>query len=548
MQRALGALVLAILAFVASPATAEPPSLVVVLVVDQMRNDYIDDYGRHWTKGLAHLVSKGARFKDASYTYLNTVTCAGHATIGTGTVPAVHGILLNEWWDRDAGKALSCTDDPASPTVSLDGHAVPAGHHSAARLLVPTLAETLRKDRHGRAVTISLKPRSAIMLAGHEADAVVWFSGAGWASSTAYAKAPLPWVQRYVAAHPVERDNGKQWVRRLPAHAYRYDDDAIGEKPIAGWTGTFPHAIGQAGPPTERFYDQWEASPYADAYLGELAAAAISDLKLGKGKGTDFLGVSFSSLDLVGHNFGPRSHEVQDMLAGLDETIGKLLAVLDRKVGRGRYVLALSADHGVACIPEQLQKDRIDAGRVVMDGVTAEVNQVVADALGEGTYVARLMYTNLYFKPGAFDRVRKHAGLLDKVKAAIMAHPGVDGVLVGADLDYRHPPADRIARAAAFSQYASRAGDLIILPKLNWFISSAAGTPAATHGTAHPYDAGVPLVLLGKPFVPGTYAGAAAPIDIAATFAHVCGVGLPRATGRVLEPALRGALPGPATK
>jgi predicted AlkP superfamily pyrophosphatase or phosphodiesterase len=457
-------------------------------------------------------------------------------------VPAVHGVLLNEWWDREAGKAVSCTADPSSPTVSADGHTVAGGSHSAARLLVPTLAETLRSIGQGRSrsVTLSLKPRSAIMLAGHEADAVVWFGGSGWASSAAYTKAPLPWVQRFVAAHPVERDNGKQWTRRLPADAYRYVDDGVGERPIAGWTTSFPHPIGEAGQSIERFYDQWEVSPYADAYLGELAAAAITDLKLGRGKGTDFLGVSFSSLDLVGHNFGPRSHEVQDMLAALDDTVGRLLDVLDKKVGRGRYVVALSADHGVACIPEQLKQDRIDAGRVVMDGVSGEVNKVVADAFGPGTYVASLVYTNLYFKPGVFDRVRAEAGLLEKIRAAILAHPGVDGVLLGPDLDYRKPSdTDPIARAAAFSHYAARAGDLIILPKLNWFFSAANGSPAATHGTAHPYDARVPLLLMGKPFVPGTYAGAAAPIDIAVTFAHLCGVPLPTATGRVLEPALR---------
>jgi hypothetical protein len=157
----------------------------------------------------------------------------------------------------------------------------------------------------------------------------------------------------------------------------------------------------------------------------------------------------------------------------------------------------------------------------------------------------------MYFKPGVLDRVRAEPGLLDKVKAAIMTHPGVDGVLVGADLDYKKPSdTDRIARAAAFSQYPSRAGDLIILPKLNWFFSSASGTPAATHGTAHPYDAKVPLVLMGKAIVPGTYPGAAAPIDIAATLAHLCGVALPTATGHVLDAALRGrkSAEGPSTR
>jgi predicted AlkP superfamily pyrophosphatase or phosphodiesterase len=529
---------------------AEPPRLVVILVVDQMRSGYIDDYGSHWTRGLRRLVDQGARFKDGAYPYLNTVTCVGHASISTGTVPAVHGIVLNSWLDRTAtpNRMINCTDDPAHPDVSLDGRTV-SGGHSASRLLVPSFGETLRKAQDGKSkvVTLSLKPRSAIMLAGHKADVAVWFDAGSWASSTAFTRS-APFVRNFVAAHPVEKDFGRTWERRLPLDRYRYPDDAPGEHAISGWTRTFPHVIdADAGSPEKnaRAYDQWETTPFADAYLGAMAAEAVRDMKLGQRGVTDYLGVSFSTLDHAGHNYGPRSHEVQDVLAGLDETMGRLFDELDRLVGRDRYVVALSADHGVATLPEQLRAEGQDAGRVANKEVGARAERAIAEVLGgSGPFVARPEYTDLYLHPGVMDRLRANPEGLDRVKAAIRQVPGVADVIVSADLDARKLPADRMLAAASLSHYPGRSGDLVVIPKPNWFFVPDVKSPDAggtTHGTAQPYDARVPVLFMGAGIVPGTYEGPAAPIDIAPTLARLCGVTLPHATGRVLEPALKAA-------
>src|SRR4051812_6281687 len=470
MARALAAVVLSLLA-VPGAARAEPPRLVVILVVDQMRGDYIDDYGAQWRHGLRRLVDEGARFKDAAYPYLNTVTCVGHASISTGTVPAVHGIVLNTWWDRDATPPgdVNCTDDPNSPDITLDGRTVNGGH-SARRLLVPSFGEALRRahEHQSKVVTISLKPRSAIMLAGHSADAVVWFDDGSWATSRAFSNGTVPFVRRVVGEHPVEQDLGRTWERRLPEGQYRYKDDAPGEHAIEGWGRTFPHVIeADAGSLAKngRAYEQWESSPFADAYLGQLAAAAVRDMKLGQRGVTDYLGVSFSTLDLVGHNYGPRSHEVQDVLAGLDETMGRLFDELDRSVGRGQYVVALSADHGVAVVPEQLRAEGLDAGRVSNKDIGTRAERAIAAALGgPGPYVARPEYTDLYLQPGVIERLRAQPALLARVQAAIRETPGVADVLVGADLDAHNLPSDRILAAAALSHYPGRSGDLVVLP------------------------------------------------------------------------------------
>ena len=469
----------------ALPVAAEPPKLVVVLVVDQMRNDYIDDYGSHWTGGLHRLAALGARFRNAAYPYLNTVTCAGHASIGTGTVPAVHGIVLNAWWDRASQKLVSCTDDPDHPDVGYGGETAKRGD-SAKRLLVPSFAETLSRAQgsKGRVVTFSLKARSAIMLAGHHSDVTAWFADPGWLTSSGVAGSLRPEIESYFKEHPVENDRGKTWTKLLPEADYKFTDEAIGEQPPGGTSGTFPHPLTKPGDKPEAFYDRWEGSPYADQYLGELGAAAVDRMKLGQGPTTDFLGISFSALDHVGHQYGPRSHEVQDVLAHLDVTIGKLLDHLDRTVGKDGYVVALSADHGVATIPEQARAEGSDAGRIVLDTVSTTATDVLVKAFGPGKYVARAEYTYLYFTPGIMDRVAATPGVLDKLLTALGGIEGILTVFPGASLDPQALPADPIRRAAALNEFPERSGDMVLVPKPGWIFVNDGSPDGTTHG--HP--------------------------------------------------------------
>jgi len=521
-------------------AGAEPPRLVVVLVVDQMRNDYIDDYGSHWTGGLHRLAALGARFRNAAYPYLNTVTCAGHASIGTGTVPAVHGIVLNAWWDRESQKLVSCTDDPEHPDVGYAGVAATKGD-SAKRLLVPTFAETLARSQGSKSqvVTFSLKARSAIMLAGHHSDVTAWFADPGWLTSSSVAGSLRPEIEGYLKDHPVENDRGKTWTKLLPEGDYKFTDEAIGEQPPGGTDGTFPHPLTKPGDKPADFYNRWEGSPFSDRYLGELGAAAVDRLKLGQGPAIDFLGVSFSALDHVGHQYGPRSHEIQDVLAQLDVTIGKLLDHLDRTVGKDRYVVALSADHGVAVIPEQARAEGKDAGRIVLDTVSKTATVVLVKALGPGRYVARAEYTYLYLQPGVMDRVTGTPGLLEKLVSALGGIEGMLTVFPGASLDPKAPPAnDPIRRAAALNEFPDRSGDIVLVPKPGWIFVGDAAPDGTTHGTPHPYDVHVPVLFYGAGIRPGQYDDDAAPIDIAPTLARITGVALPTATGRVLESGL----------
>src|SRR6185295_12499870 len=178
---------------------------------------------------------------------------------------------------------------------------------------------------------------------------------------------------------------GKTWERRLPAASYSGLDEGVGEAPPQGWTRSFPHTLkGTSGKPDDSFMAQWERSPFADAYVGRFAASLVKSLELGKHEGTDVLAVSFSSPDMVGHAFGPRSHEVQDMYANLDQTIGTLFDLLDAQVGKDQWVVGLSADHGVTPIPEQLVAEGKDAGRTGAAAIIDAIEQVLRPVLGEG--------------------------------------------------------------------------------------------------------------------------------------------------------------------
>jgi predicted AlkP superfamily pyrophosphatase or phosphodiesterase len=522
------------------PAAQTPPSpkLLVVMVVDQMRFDYIERYGRTWKGGLRRLVTEGAVFERALYPYLNTVTCAGHATIGTGALPYRHGIIMNEWYRRDAGRRMACTDDVAITSVPYTPPAEPVGH-SARRLRVPTLGDRLRAvSPSSRVVALSMKPRSTVMLAGHGGTAVTWFADSNvWGTSTAFAAAPVPNVQAFVDNNPVERDRGAVWERVRDASEYTGADSVPFERARTGWSHAFPHPLaGAPGSSADRFFDLWERSPFSDAYLGRMAAALVRSYKLGQRDVADYLAISFSAVDYVGHDFGPESHEVQDTLFRLDVTIGELLATLDATVGRDNYIVGLSADHGVSRIPEALRAEGADAGRVLNTAVHKVAEAALAAAHGPGPHVAHVEYSNVYLTDTARARAQKDAAFLDPLISAVAKMPGVERVFPSAVLVTRRASVDAMERAAALSHHPDESGEVVVVLKPNWI---GTNTSAATHGSARPYDQHVPVIFMGRMVKPGRYTAAASPADLAPTLASVIGLTLGDIDGQVRREALR---------
>jgi predicted AlkP superfamily pyrophosphatase or phosphodiesterase len=515
------------------PQRASAPPLVVLLVVDQFRSDYLVDYAPNFMAGLRRLSREGAWFKQGAYPYLNTVTCAGHSTIGTGSFPYRHGMILNGWFDRETGRVPFCTEDPGVSAISYNN--LPAGQgNSAKQMLEPTLAEQIHA-RGGRSVGLSLKPRAAIPLAGKHADAVIWFDDrGGWSTSSAYTNTPVPFLQEFISANPLTADYDKVWDRTLPLSAYRHGDDEAGEGSASGWTRTFPHPLGTSdGKPDGAFYSRWQRSPFADEYLGRMAIAAVDALGLGRGDSTDFLGISFSSLDSVGHTFGPKSHEVQDLLVRLDRTIGRLLDHLDKTVGPGNYILGFSSDHGVAEIPEQVRGGGRQPGKVAMDAL----NKSLGPLLGPGQHVAAANYTDIYLASKVKAKLKQDPRIANVTMETLRSLPGVDRVFRGDELadSGARSSKDRVRRAASLSYHPDRSGDFIIVPKEKWLLS----TSVTTHGTHYLYDQQVPVIVFGASVKAGEYRGAATPADLAPTLAAVAGVRIAQTDGRVLKEALQ---------
>ena len=537
----------------AKPAAAKSaihgtrPKLVVMIMVDQMRADYVDKFRGQWSGGLKRLLEEGAWFRAAAYPYAATQTCPGHATVSTGAFPTSHGIVANSWWDRDAQKMVTCTSDPNVKNTAYAGGATKGGD-SAWRMLLPSYAEELKFQTGGatRVVTFSLKARTAIIMAGHKADAATWFdtSTGAWVTSAPYRT--MPFVEDYVKQHPVTEDYGKTWSLSLSQGQYWYDEKALGAGTVAGWDATFPFPLGGkegAASADETFYQQWTTSPFADTYLTKLAETAVDSLGLGKSGGTDYLGVSYSSTDYVGHTFGPRSWEIQDILLRLDKDLGELFAHLDQKVGRGNYVVALTADHGVAPIPADMKKSGFDAGVLSLPDLQARLEKALEPFNFAKPAIARVAGNDIYFSQSIYGQLRHDPAATKALLDAALSTPGVAEVFRAEELGSGVKTVSSARTAAELSFLAARSGDLYVLQQPYWLTDgSASGTKSYTgtgHGTPYFYDQRVPILLMGYGIQRGEYFEAATPADIAPTLGALTGVTLAVHDGRVLSEALQ---------
>jgi len=540
-----------------SPARAKAPAkpkLVVLIVVDQMRADYVDKFLFQWSGGLKRLVTEGAWFRDAAYPYASTETCVGHSTISTGSFPATHGMIANGWWDRKEQTMVTCTSDP-DPNVKNIGYAgaAPKGADTAWRMAVPSFAEELKFQTDGstRIVTFSLKARAALTMAGHKADAATWFEAGAWVTSSPYGIQPF--IEEQAEAQPPKADYGKTWALSLPEKSYWYPEKALGAVAPDGWDLSFPHPL--RGKPTSTepdssFYNQWIASPYADEALTELAKKAVDALNLGKASGTDFLAIGYSTLDHAGHAFGPRSHEVQDILVRLDKDLGDLFTHLDQKVGRDNYVVALSADHGVVPIPEDMQTTGADAGVLHLPEVQERIEKALEPFNYPKPAVARINGSDIYFVPGVYDKLKQDHAALQAVIDAALSQPGVAAVYTAEQLKDRPATQSPLVRALALNYFPGRSGDLFLLSKPYWLHD---GTPAGKtrfygtgHGTPYNYDQHVPILLMGFGIQSGEYFQSVTPADIAPTLAALCGITLAPRDGHILSEALKKSAPASA--
>ncbi|MGC9971139.1 MAG: alkaline phosphatase family protein [Bryobacteraceae bacterium] len=497
------------------------PKLVLAIVIDQFRYDYLTRFRADYAAGLDRLLRHGAVFTNARYEHFPTVTACGHAIFMTGAMPSLNGIVGNDWFDRDTGQEVTSVSDDSVRLLGAEGQGA-----SPRRLLASTLGDEMKMAGRGkpRVIGISLKDRAAILPAGHMADGAYWFDpqSGSFVSSTFYF-ADLPqWVKEFNQARPADRYLGAEWKTSAPSPDYP----------------AFAKTL--AGPAGPKFYESLEASPFGNELVEAFAERAIERERLGQRGSTDLLTVSFSSNDYVGHDAGPDSPEVRDMALRADRLIGRLLDFVDAKVGEGNSLVALTADHGVAPLPEMLEQWKMPGGRLPSNAVLDAIEDALKKRFGGGRWVAGGSGAAPYFNRELIRARKLKEAEVQRVAAeAVAAVPHVfrvytrEQLLNGAALD------DPITRRVVNGFVPSRSSDLVILEEAYW-IPSARGS---SHGSVFGYDAHVPVIFMGPNVRSGRYDRRILPNDIAPTLATMLEVETPSgAMGRVLTEMLeRGA-------
>ncbi len=507
-------LLLAFLTTAAILSAAAPPKLVLAIVIDQFRYDYLLRFRADYHAGLERLLDKGAVFTDAHYLHAATVTAVGHSTFLTGATPSVSGIIGNEWYDRESGKSVTSVSDPATKLVG--GDADRAGS-SPRRLLVSTVGDELKMQRsESKVIGISIKDRSAILPAGHMADGAYWYDdhANAWVTSSYYREELPEWARKLNEQHPAARYAGTKW---LP-----FDAKSDSAKP-------FCSMVKDAG---VRFCGSIEATPWGNEMIEEFAERAIEGENLGHHASTDLLAVSFSSNDYVGHAVGPDDPAVRDISIRTDRLLGKLLDAVERSVGAGNTLVVLTADHGVAPVPEVNEARKMPGGRLNGSALTAKIADALTKRFGPGKWLLTGSPAALYLN---FDLIRAQkldASEVERVAAAAaLEEQHIARVYTRSQLLNGQVQQDFISRAFTLGFFGPRSGDVFVLHE-PYYLFEAAGT---SHGTPYDYDNHVPVIFLGPGIKPGKYSMRIAVNDIAPTLAEMLNVEQPSGSmGRIL--------------
>jgi predicted AlkP superfamily pyrophosphatase or phosphodiesterase len=534
------------------------PRLVLLVVADQFRYDYLERFGDLFgPKGLRRLLAGGASWVDANYDHAPTTTAPGHSTMMTGSYPSLTGIVANEWIDRESGKRVTSVSDPQARLLGGGDLEVAA---SPRRLMASTLGDELRMASADRSkvIGISVKSRAAILPAGRHANAAYWISlKTGTVVSSDYYFKQLPdWVLKFDEGHPADKFFGARWERLLPEAEYLKragpDTPAYEKVTSAGDTNAFPHVItGGESKPGPKFYEALDPTPYANDLVLNFAKEAIRNEQLGKDDDTDVLTISFSGNDYVGHRYGPYSQEVMDVTLRFDRQLAELLDFVDAQVGLRNTLIAFTADHGVAPIPEHATEMGLAAGRIRNADVIKELRNAIEarykPAAGvdyilkyddDGTMRDALTNGNLYFDLPALKRDNINLDEIERLACdTAIRIRGIARCYTRAQLEQGDvPDNDPVARRVLHGFNAKRNGDLILVPEPFYYLNSS---DLASHATPYAYDTHVPLVIMGPGVVPGRYFESCTPADIASTLAVLLRTQPPsNSVGRVLKEAL----------
>lgn len=518
------------------------PKLVVGIVVDQMRWDYLYRFYDLYKSngGFKRLVGEGFNCNNTFVPYLPTVTACGHTCIYTGSVPAINGITGNNWFDNNLKKMVYCVDDKTVQTVGSSTTDV--GQMSPVNLFVTTVTDELRlaNNFRNKVIGVSMKDRGAILPAGHAANAAYWYDGktGNFVTSTYYMKELPEWMKTFNNKKLVDSLYSKGWNLALPQEVYaKYCDTNENDyesKPFGNTALKLPYDLSAF---KGKDYSKITSTPYANDLLENLAQSAIQSEQLGKHGLTDFLAVSFSSTDYIGHAFGPNSWEILDTYIRLDETLGQFFAYLDKTVGKNQYTVFLTADHSGAHIPEFLQKHNIPGGRWDDGDIKKELTSYLKNQFSQPGLIDEVAEYDVYLNHSLIDSLK-----LDEaaIKKSVIKYLLKNDLVLNV-IDYQSAGSASIPakiREMVVNRYnPQRSGDLQIIMKSGVM---DAGKTGMSHGVWNPYDSHIPLVFYGLGINQGKLAREVHMTDISATIASLLQIQMPSGcVGSVITEALK---------
>src|ERR1700719_765381 len=501
------------------------PKLVVIIVIDQFRGDYLERYRDQFGDGgFRMFLDRGAYFTECNYDYANTRTAPGHATLFTGSYTNGHGIVSNEWWDPQKKKRVTSVEDDTTKLVGARAAKNGPGA-SPHNLLSDTLGDELKLATGGKArvFAISLKDRAAVLPAGFSGDAAYWIDpkNGDWITSTYYRDDLPEWVRNFNGSHRAQKFWNREWKDS--------DGNTLGSTaPRNGKDGT------PAG-----FYEVVGSTPFADDYQLQFAKELVLYEKLGAGSATDLLVISLSANDILGHQVGPDSPQMRSMALELDKSLADFFGFLGHQVGMANVWMALSADHGVAPLPEFAKTLRLPAANLDAKALREQINSQLSKKYAKkADYLLDLDYPLAWLSEDAFagTPAGKKESDAEADAGEAMKQAGFTGYFTKSQLARGETPATEVGRRYSHS-YSPEGGWYVIGIPSPFHVGITKGTD---HATPFSYDTHVPLAFYGLAFQPGTYRTHAEPIDLAVTLASLLGINAPaQATGRVLTEALQ---------
>ena len=492
--------------------------LVLILTIDQFRANYLDRFAPVFQGGLARLAEQGVLFVDGHQDHAVTNTGPGHASISTGAYPSRSGIITNQWFDKQRRVSMYCVGDanwPLIGTFALSGR-------SPENLQVSALPEWMKEQWPGsKAFTASYKDRAAILLGGHGADGAYWYSGGDFVTSTYYQTSYPPWVTSFNARNLPEQYFGQLW-KPLPVDESVKKSLSIEATDFGWFERGFPHALGgRSFRPGPSFYSSFASSPMVDEYLAEFAKELIVQEALGQDESPDYLGLSFSAPDLVGHGYGPNSPELLDTLIRLDGYLADLLDFIDQHVGLDRTLIALSADHGVCPVPEFQQAHSLPGRRADAEDTACWQNQLseISTRLG---VEADWLLSDFYLDYDLIEQMGLDPARVEKVAAEVLEEcPVIRRIWTRTELLTESD--DPFHRLFSNSFDPKRSADLMLQLE-EYQVTTTLGT---SHGSPYRYDTHVPILFLQPGVAPKRVEGRVRTIDMAPTLAEILGLEIP---------------------